>query len=103
MDLKLAEIMFWIFCAAVAVVFAVFLVVQYGGSDEFAMWFINQGRKYVEAPRWAAIGVATVMLVFAWNVVGTAIKAKRITGIMSVLSINMVPLVLLYLVAFPAI
>ncbi|HEX6796051.1 MAG TPA: cbb3-type cytochrome c oxidase subunit I [Casimicrobiaceae bacterium] len=100
---KLGEIMFWILCLAVAVVFVVFIVVQYGGSDDFAMWFINQGRKYVEAPRWAAIGVVLVMLVFAYNIVGTAIRAKRMTGILAVMIIDLVPLVVLYLDAFPAI
>jgi nitric oxide reductase subunit B len=100
---RLAEVMFWILCAAVAIVFVVFVVVQYGGSDEFAMWFINQGRKYVEAPRWAAIGVVLVMLVFAYNIVFTAIKARKMTGILAVMMIDLVPLVILYLDAFPAI
>jgi len=49
-----AEILFYVFCAAVAVVAVVFIFIQYGGSNEAALWFINQGRKYVEAPRWAA-------------------------------------------------
>ena len=79
--IKLAEIMFWIFCAAVAVVAAVFIVVQYGPATEMSLWFINQGRKYVEAPRWAAIGITLVVLVFVYNVVATALKAKKITGI----------------------
>jgi nitric oxide reductase subunit B len=67
------------------------------------LWLINQGRKYVEAPRWAAIGVVVVMLVFAYNVIGTAYAARRITGITAVLMIDLVPLILLYLIAFPAI
>ena len=40
------------------------------------MWFIKQGRKYVEAPRWAAIGISVVMRVFAYNVIGTTVKAS---------------------------
>lgn len=100
---KLGEAMFWTLCAALAVVFAVFIVVQHGTSDELALWFINQGRKYVEAPRWAAIGVVAVLLVFAYNVVATAIRARRVTGILAVLMIDLVPLVALYFVAFPAI
>src|SRR5579864_8546843 len=101
--IALAELLFWIFCAAVLVVAAIFVFVQWGPGTEQTLWLFQQGRKYVEAPRWAAIGIAMVMLVFAWNVIGTAVKAKRITGIMAVLSVNMVPLVLLYFVAFPAI
>lgn len=100
---RLAEVMFWILCAAVAVVFLVFIFVQYGGSDDMAMWFVNQGRKYVEAPRWASLGVVAVMLVFAWNVVGTALKARKMTGILGVLIVTLVPLVVVYLDAFPVI
>jgi nitric oxide reductase subunit B len=98
-----AEILFYVFCAAVLVVAVVFVVVQYGGSDQTALWFINQGRKYVEAPRWAALGVVAVMAVFAYNVIGTAIAAKRTTGIVTVLMVDLVPLIVLYLDAFPAI
>jgi hypothetical protein len=65
-------------------------------SSETTLWLINQGRKYVEAPRWAAIGVVVVMLVFAYNVIGTAYAARRITGITAVLMIDLVPLILLY-------
>lgn len=101
--IRAAEILFYVFCAAVAVVAIVFIFVQYGSSNETALWLINQGRKYVEAPRWAAIGVVVVMVVFAYNVIGTAYIARKITGIAAVLMIDLVPLVLLYLIAFPAI
>ncbi len=100
--IKLAEIMFYIFVAAVLVVAGVFIFVQYGSSNEFSLWFINQGRKYVEAPRWAAIGIVLVVAVFAYNIIATAIKAKKITGIMAVLMVDLVPLFGLYLIAFPA-
>ena len=97
-----AEMLFYVFCAAVAVVAVVFVFVQYGGSNEAALWFINQGRKYVEAPRWAAIGIVVIMVVFAYNVIGTVIAARKTTGIITVLMVDLVPLVVLYLVAFPA-
>jgi nitric oxide reductase subunit B len=101
--IRAAEILFYVFCVAVAAVAIVFIVVQYGSSDETALWLINQGRKYVEAPRWAAIGVVAVMVVFAYNVIGTAYAACKITGITAVLMIDLVPLVVLYLDALPAI
>jgi nitric oxide reductase subunit B len=101
--IRVAEILFWVFCAAVAAVAAVFLFVQYGGSNEWALWLVNQGRKYVEALRWAAIGIVVVMAVFAWNVIGTMIAARRTTGIVTVLIIDLVPLLVLYLDAFPAV
>jgi nitric oxide reductase subunit B len=101
--IAVAELLFWVFCAAVAVVVVVFLFVQYGPATETSMWFINQGRKYVEAPRWAALGIAAVMSVFAYNVIGTTIKAGKSTGILTVLIIDLVPLLALYLDAFPEI
>ena len=99
---RLGEVMFWILCAAIAVVALVFLFVQYGPAQETTLWLINQGRKYVEAPRWAAIGVVLVVAVFVYNVVGTVIRARRITGVVAVLLIDLVPLFALYLIAFPA-
>ncbi len=101
--IRLAEVLFYVFCTAVAVVAAVFLFVQYGGSNQFSMWFINQGRKYVEAPRWAALGIVVVVLTFVFNVVATAIRARRMTGILWVLMLDLVPLSVLYLDAFPQI
>src|SRR5499427_1433101 len=77
--IRAAEVLFYVFCAAVAVVAVVFIFVQYGGSDEAALWLINQGRKYVEAPRWAALGIVVIMVVFAFNVMGTAIAARKTT------------------------
>src|SRR6516164_9553639 len=97
-----AEILFYVFCLAIAVVAVVFIFIQYGGSNEAALWFINQGRKYVEAPRWAAVGIVVIMGVFAYNVIGTAIVARKTTGIITVLMIDLIPLILLYLIAFPA-
>ena len=70
-------------------------------ATKTALWLINQGRKYVEAPRWAAIGVVVVMVVFAYNVIGTAYATRRITGIIAVLMIDLVPLVVLYLDRIP--
>jgi nitric oxide reductase subunit B len=99
----IAEVLFYVFCAAVAVVAVVFIVVQYGGSSEFSMWFINQGRKYVEAPRWAAVGIVVVVLAFVFNVTATAWRARKMTGLLGVLILDLVPLAVLYLDAFPKI
>ena len=99
--IRLAEVLFWVFVAAVLVVAAVFVVVQTGNSNEFSMWFINQGRKYVEAPRWAAAGIVVVVLTFVYNVTATAWQARKMTGILWVLILDLVPLTVLYLDAFP--
>lgn len=99
----IAEVLFYVFCAAVVIVAVVFIVVQYGGSNQFSMWFINQGRKYVEAPRWAAVGVVVVVLAFVFNVTATAWRARKMTGLLGVLILDLVPLAVLYLDAFPQI
>lgn len=98
----LAQVLFWVFCVAVAIVAVVFIFVQYGDSSQRSLWFINQGRKYVEAPRWAAVGIVIIVLTFVYNVVGTAVQARKMTGILWVLAIDLIPLSLLYLDAFPA-
>ncbi len=100
--IRIAEWLFYVFCAVVAVVAVVFIFVQYGSSDSWGMWLVNQGRKYVEAPRWAAVAVTLVFAVFAYNIVGTALRARRITGVVAVLMADMVPFLLVYLDAFPA-
>lgn len=99
----IAEVLFYVFCAAVVVVAVVFVVVQYGSSDQFSMWFINQGRKYVEAPRWAAAGIVVVVLTFVFNVTATAWQARKMTGVLGVLILDLIPLSVLYLDAFPQI
>lgn len=99
---RLATATFWVFCAVVLAVALIFVFVQYGPGTEATLWLINQGRKYVEAPRWAAIAIVLVMLVFAYNVIGTAVKARRMTGIMWVMVLDLVPLLVVYLDAFPA-
>jgi nitric oxide reductase subunit B len=100
--IRLAEVLFYVFCAVIAVIAAVFILVQYGKADYFTLWFINQGRKYVEAPRWAAAAVVIVVAVFFYNVVATSVRAGKITGVTGVLIADLVPLALLYLDAFPA-
>jgi len=99
--IQVAEVLFYVFVAAVLVVTAVFVFVQTGSSNQFTMWFINQGRKYVEAPRWAAAGVVVVVLTFVYNVTATAWRARKMTGILWVLILDLVPLTVLYLDAFP--
>ena len=52
---------------AVAVVVVVYLVVQTGPGEQSSIWLINEGREYIEAPRWADIGIVVCMLVFFYT------------------------------------
>jgi nitric oxide reductase subunit B len=94
--LRLGNIVFWVLTVAVAIVVAVFLVVQHGPGDDFTRWFINEGREYIEAPRWADIGIVAGVLVFFYNVVGTFLKG-RWTGIGAVLALDLIAVGGLYM------
>ncbi|MFN4320405.1 MAG: cbb3-type cytochrome c oxidase subunit I, partial [Aquificaceae bacterium] len=83
--IKLGKLAYFAFVGAVAIVVLVYLLKQYGSGDFFTMWFITEGREYIEAPRWADIGIVAVALIVAYNVIATAIASKKITGILGVL------------------
>ncbi len=92
----IGKIGFWVFTAAVTVVVLVYIFIQVGSGTEASIWLINEGREYIEAPRWADIGIVVVVLLFIFNVYATAIKGER-TGIMTVMMANLLALAGLYL------
>jgi len=92
----LGKIAFWVLTAAVTVVVLVFIIVQVGPGTESTIWLINEGREYIEAPRWADIGIVVVVLIFYWNVFATFMAGKK-TGIMTVMVANLLALAGLYL------
>jgi len=92
----LGKLAFWVLTAAVTVVVLVYIFIQIGAGTETTIWFINEGREYLEAPRWADIGIVVVILIFYWNVFATYMKGRR-TGIMTVMIANLMALAGLYL------
>ena len=94
--LGLGNLIFWVFTLAVAVVVLVYLFVQIGPGNDTSIWFINEGREYIEAPRWADIGIVVCVLVFFFNVAATFAKGKY-TGIGGVLVMDLLALFGLYL------
>ncbi|OQX49533.1 MAG: nitric-oxide reductase [Epsilonproteobacteria bacterium 4484_20] len=94
--LGLGKLAFWVLTAAVTVVVLVYIFIQVGSGTESTIWLINEGREYLEAPRWADIGIVVVVLIFYWNVFATYMKGKR-TGIMTVMVANLMALAGLYL------
>ena len=92
----LGNLIFWIFTLAVVVVVLVYLLVQIGPGDIKSIWLINEGREYIEAPRWADIGIVVCVLAFFYNVAGTFAKGK-FTNIGGVLVMDLVALAGLYL------
>lgn len=94
--LKWGNLAFWVLTAAVSLVVLVYLFVQFGPGTDSSLWFINEGREYIEAPRWADIGIVAVMLVFFYNVVATFSKGQW-SGIAGVLTLDLIALAGLYL------
>ncbi len=93
---KLGNLVFWVLTAAVSVVVIVYLVVQGGPGEPWSLWLINEGREYIEAPRWADIGIVLCMVAVFYNVFATFTKG-RWSGISGVLVLDLVALAGLYL------
>jgi len=94
--LGLGKLGFWTIVSAVTVVVLVYIFVQIGPGTEASIWFINEGREYLEAPRWADIGIVVVILIFYYNVFATYMAGRR-TGIMTVMVADLMALAGLYL------
>jgi nitric oxide reductase subunit B len=93
---KLANVNFWILTSAVVVVVLVYLLVQVGAGEMASIWLINEGREYIEAPRWADIGIVVCMLIFFYNCAATFMKG-RWSGISGVLVLDLIGLAGMYL------
>ena len=94
--LALGNLGFWLFTIAVAVVVVVYLVIQTGAGTIESIWFINEGREYIEAPRWADVGIVVCVLIFFYNVAATFMKG-RWSGIAGVLVLDLVAVAGMYL------
>jgi len=94
--IKIGKLLFWIFAAAIVVVVLVFLFIQVGKADATTIWFITEGREYIEAPRWADWGIVVVALGFVGNLFLTGMKGRQ-TGIVTVLMADMIAFAGLYL------
>jgi len=94
--LKLGNLAFWVLTTAVGIVVLVYLFVQVGPGDDATRWFINEGREYIEAPRWADIGIVVCILIFFYNAAATFMKGSW-SGISGVLILDLVALAGIYL------
>ena len=93
---RLATINFYVLTSAVTVVVIVYLVVQTGSGTKASIWLINEGREYIEAPRWADIGIVICMGAFFYNIAATFMKG-RWSGISGTLVLDLIALAGLYL------
>lgn len=94
--IKLGNLAFYVLTLAVTIVVLVYIFVQVGAGNETTLWLINEGREYIEAPRWADYGIVAVVLVFVYNVYATVAKGAR-TGITTILMADLIALAGIYL------
>src|SRR5512143_262971 len=96
----LALFQFW---ATVVTITAVVIGYIWMGFDPqanktiFGTLVLNEGREYIEAPRWADILIVVSVLTFLFNMFMTMLKTKKWTGIQGVLLGGLVFLALMYL------
>ncbi len=94
--IKVGKLLYWVFVIAIVIVVLVYLFIQVGPADKMSIWFIHEGREYIEAPRWADIGIVVVALGFVANLFLTGMKGRQ-TGIVTVLMADMIAFAGLYL------
>lgn len=58
---------------------------------------LNEGREYIEAPRWADVLIVVSVLLFLFNMFMTMLKTKKWSGIQGVLLFGLVFMALMYL------
>jgi nitric oxide reductase subunit B len=96
----LALFQFW---ATVITITAVVIGYIWMGFDPqanktvFGTLILNEGREYIEAPRWADILIVVSVLTFLFNMFMTMFKTKKWTGIQGTLLTGLVFLALMYL------
>jgi len=96
----LAQFQFW---ATVITITMVVLGYIWMGFDPqanktvFGTLILNEGREYIEAPRWADILIVVSVLTFLFNMFMTMWKTKKWTGIQGVLMVGLLFLALMYL------
>ena len=96
----LAQFQFW---ATVVTITAVVIGYIWMGFDPqanktvFGTLILNEGREYIEAPRWADILIVISVLTFLFNMFMTMMKTRKWTGIQGVLMVGLLFLALMYL------
>jgi nitric oxide reductase subunit B len=99
-SLPLAKFQFWATVVTItAVVLGYIIMGLYPQANilVFGTRLLNEGREYIEAPRWADIMIVISILLFLLNCFMTVLKTKKWTGIQGVLLGGLVFLALMYL------
>lgn len=99
-SLPLAHLQFWATVVAVLLVIVGYIVMglfPQANSRVFGTLLLNEGREYIEAPRWADILIVISVLLFLFNNFMTIMKTKKFTAVQGVLLAGLTVLALMYL------
>ena len=99
-SLPLAKFQFWATVVTITTVVLGYIIMGLYPQANilvFGTRLLNEGREYIEAPRWADILIVVSVLLFLLNCFMTVLKTKKWTGIQGVLLGGLVFLALMYL------
>ncbi|MBT9537062.1 MAG: cbb3-type cytochrome c oxidase subunit I [Nitrospirota bacterium] len=99
-SLPLAKFQFWATVVTITTVVLGYIIMGLYPQANilvFGTRLLNEGREYIEAPRWADIMIVVSILLFLLNCFMTVLKTKKWTGIQGVLLGGLVFLALMYL------
>ncbi|MEW6409492.1 MAG: cbb3-type cytochrome c oxidase subunit I [Nitrospirota bacterium] len=99
-SVPLAKFQFW--ATVITVVLVVLGYIWMGinpqaNREVLGTLFLNEGREYIEAPRWADLLIVVSVLLFIFNNLMTVMKTKKWTSIQGVLLGGLIFLALMYL------
>ncbi len=99
-SIPLARLQFWATVIAVTAVVVGYIVMGLNPQtniEVFGTRLLNEGREYIEAPRWADILIVVSVLLFLFNCLMTVFKTKKFTAVQGVLLGGLTFLALMYL------
>jgi nitric oxide reductase subunit B len=99
-SIPLGHLQFWATVIAVTAVVVGYIVMglnPQANIEVFGTRLLNEGREYIEAPRWADILIVISVLLFLFNCLMTVFKTKKFTAVQGVLLGGLTFLALMYL------
>ena len=99
-SIPLAQLQFWATVIAVTAVVVGYIVMGLNPQTNIEVLgtrLLNEGREYIEAPRWADILIVISVLLFLFNCLMTVFKTKKFTAVQGVLLGGLTFLALMYL------
>lgn len=99
-SVPMAQFQFWATVLAVGLVVIGYIVMginPQANTEIFGTLLLNEGREYIEAPRWADILIVVSVLLFLFNNFMTVLKTKKFTAVQGVLLGGLTFLALMYL------